>query len=63
MINCTGIGASWCPLHGDCVCPYDDRTGRDLENACPTCPLHGENEDAHQHNIGGPDYDADAREP
>lgn len=28
--ECTGVSASWCPIHGDCVCsPYDVR--------CPQC--------------------------
>jgi hypothetical protein len=23
-VNCTGIAASWCPIHGDCTCPRED---------------------------------------
>lgn len=36
---CTGVAATWCPLHGDCKCPrplgdgLDDLNDRD-------CPLH-----------------------
>lgn len=31
---CTGLSASWCPVHGECIC---DRLG-DLDD--PACPLH-----------------------
>ncbi len=24
MTACTGIAASWCPIHGDCTCPRDE---------------------------------------
>lgn len=33
--ECTGLTATWCPVHGDCTCPegeYDEMGG---------CPLHG----------------------
>lgn len=37
--ECTGIAATWCPVHGDCACdhqvPADD----------PLCPLHGPTSD------------------
>ena len=33
--ECSGLAASWCPVHGDCSCP----TGHQFE--WPTCPLHG----------------------
>lgn len=33
--TCTGISASWCPIHGDCVC---DREVGDTNNE--ECPLH-----------------------
>jgi hypothetical protein len=23
-VVCTGIAASWCPIHGDCTCPRDE---------------------------------------
>lgn len=51
-MTCTGLTATWCPLHGDCTCPelypsgpdgQGDRSqepeGRTLSD--PTCPLHG----------------------
>lgn len=33
--QCTGLGASWCPIHGDCSC--------DREESMDSwdCPLHG----------------------
>lgn len=34
--SCTGLGASWCPVHGDCTCPEPS-----MERDHPTCPLHG----------------------
>jgi hypothetical protein len=24
VTTCTGIAASWCPIHGDCTCPRDE---------------------------------------
>lgn len=33
--NCTGLAASWCPVHGDCACPEPD-TSLDAD----ACPLH-----------------------
>lgn len=47
--DCTGAGASWCPIHGTCTCPYDVQVGyrRDEEGGIdPRCPLHG---DASEH--------------
>jgi hypothetical protein len=38
--GCTGVSASWCPVHGDCSCPRLD-TGEREEEA-QDCPLHGE---------------------
>lgn len=41
---CTGVTATWCPVHGDCACPDDhDPTDagygiKDLDD--PSCPLH-----------------------
>jgi len=32
--ECTGVSASWCPVHGDCAC--DREIGMDSEE----CPLH-----------------------
>lgn len=35
--ECTGIAASWCPIHGDCNCPDRETMGHlDGED----CPLH-----------------------
>ena len=34
-LGCTGIGASWCPIHGDCDCPE-----REVALDSATCPLH-----------------------
>lgn len=34
--ECTGIAASWCPIHGDCTCP-----DREQEKNSDDCPLHG----------------------
>lgn len=37
--HCTGLAASWCPIHGDCVCLIDGDMGersRDAHN----CQLH-----------------------
>lgn len=36
--DCTGLGASYCSIHGDCTC--EDRGGAVDED--PKCPLHGE---------------------
>lgn len=35
MMECTGISAGWCPIHGDCICknPEDSMSDED-------CPLH-----------------------
>lgn len=40
MHECTGVAASWCPIHGDCTCPdrADPTEGRDMNSE--TCPLH-----------------------
>lgn len=32
---CSSISASWCPVCGDCVCPYPED-----EQCDPKCPLH-----------------------
>jgi len=43
-ISCTGLTATWCPVHGDCTCPPvfyaddDEPQGRTLND--PLCPLH-----------------------
>lgn len=39
--RCTGAEAQWCPVCGDCLCPYviDEEDGeRTLDG--PRCPLH-----------------------
>lgn len=33
-IDCTGVAAFWCPVHGDCSCPDI------LDRNDPGCPLH-----------------------
>jgi hypothetical protein len=49
--KCTGVSASWCPIHGDCTCPR--HTVKDWDDADlhpeliasqgedENCPLHG----------------------
>lgn len=37
---CTGIGAAWCPIHGDCNCP-----NRAYALDGPSCPLHRDGSD------------------
>lgn len=36
--ECTGIAATWCPVHGDCKCPAAENGERDLDSE--DCPLH-----------------------
>lgn len=39
--ECTGLTAVWCPVHGECTCPFEDDNpdnGRTLDD--PACPLH-----------------------
>lgn len=39
-LECTGIAACWCPIHGDCICR--DNAAEDGEwSENPACPLHG----------------------
>lgn len=33
-MKCTGMTASWCPIHGDCSCPGPIGSSE-------SCPLHG----------------------
>jgi hypothetical protein len=42
MTRCTGLAASWCPVHGDCCCPCGDQlpSGVRGELNDPRCPLH-----------------------
>lgn len=35
--ECTGVSATWCPVHGDCTCPPDPDP-RYLN--ADRCPLH-----------------------
>jgi hypothetical protein len=34
-LRCTGLAASWCPVHGNCTCPVKESHLND-----PGCPLH-----------------------
>lgn len=40
--TCTGLTATWCPVHGDCACPELEGVwgsdGRSMSD--PACPLH-----------------------
>lgn len=36
---CTGLAASWCPIHGDCTCQIDGDLGERSRDATD-CPLH-----------------------
>lgn len=36
--SCSGITATWCPVHGDCRCPIGENGERSLDDA--GCPLH-----------------------
>lgn len=36
--RCTGLMASWCPIHGDCCCR--PLPGVPVPNSDETCPLH-----------------------
>lgn len=40
-LECTGVAASWCPIHGTCTCPRDelDKPWPGGLND-PNCPLH-----------------------
>lgn len=39
-VGCTGLAASWCPIHGDCLCPRND-DGEPVDGLNhPRCPLH-----------------------
>jgi hypothetical protein len=41
--GCTGLAATWCPVHGDCACPRADELQGHLAGPlnAPACPLHG----------------------
>lgn len=36
--SCTGLTATWCPVHGNCRCPEVDGVGGPGDD--PNCPLH-----------------------
>lgn len=38
--GCTGLSASWCPIHGDCSCPRRDDGEVEFSEGETTCPLH-----------------------
>lgn len=39
--ECTGVAASWCPVHGTCTCPRDaDGRAESLDDF--GCPLHSD---------------------
>lgn len=40
LIDCTGVTASWCPIHGDCTCPGPFDPPPSLDN--PGCALHSD---------------------
>lgn len=39
--ECTGIAASWCPVHGNCSCLRDEEGARTENRSGVDCPLHG----------------------
>jgi len=41
VVECSGISASWCPIHGDCTCTIDEDTF-EITMGEPKCPLHGD---------------------
>lgn len=38
--RCTGIAASWCPIHGDCLCPRNEDGEPESDLNYDGCPLH-----------------------
>jgi hypothetical protein len=38
--DCTGVTATWCPVHGDCRCPRYEHNGYIPAMDDPDCPLH-----------------------
>lgn len=36
--GCTGVTATWCPVHGDCTCSPGPDGAPSLDDT--TCPLH-----------------------
>lgn len=51
--ECTGVSASWCPVHGDCTCDKasEEVDGNETEPD-RDCPLHGPNS-SHATMTGG----------
>lgn len=41
--RCTGLAATWCPVHGDCLCESQENGERSLNDA--ECPLHSRHSD------------------
>lgn len=39
-MRCTGVAASWCPVHGDCTCPEPETPTASKSFDDPSCPLH-----------------------
>lgn len=37
-VECTGVAATWCPIHGTCNCPRGDDGQPTYDD--PNCPLH-----------------------
>lgn len=41
--TCTGVAATWCPIHGDCRCPRDKDGGYTEDGLNDAgCPLHSD---------------------
>lgn len=55
--DCTGLTATWCPVHGDCTCTrHEDSVEVDFDEM-GTCPLHAHGSD---HAEGDNDRSTDA---
>jgi hypothetical protein len=39
LATCTGLTATWCPVHGQCICRQGDDRNAALDRW--DCPLHG----------------------
>jgi hypothetical protein len=39
-VACTGVTASWCPVHGDCGCDRHEDGEVDFASGEHSCPLH-----------------------
>lgn len=52
-VQCTGVSAAWCPIHGDCTCPEINADGeRDMNDG--DCPLHSASSDHAETTEEGP---------